>query len=85
MKVGAIPWMTMYTVMDTLIVLGVTFRSWASGFRAGKYMLDETGEMKAANEARMMVKIFSLFLRIVYGGSSLRMFRAEEFSGARAC
>jgi len=33
-------------------------------------MLEETGEMNAANEARMMVKIFCLSVRIVWGGSS---------------
>jgi hypothetical protein len=60
----------MYTVMVRLIVLDVTLRSLASALRAGRYMLDETGEMKAAKEASMMVRIFSLSWRVVCGGSS---------------
>ena len=35
-------------------------------------MLAETGEMNAAKEARMIVKIFCLSLRTVCGGSSWR-------------
>jgi hypothetical protein len=69
LNVGAIPQTTIYTVMEVLIVLAVALRSLASELRAGSLggRSCETGKMKAANEARITVKISFLFLRIVCG------------------
>jgi hypothetical protein len=53
---------TIYEVNVKLISVFETFKSWAKGFNAGKYMLPETGEKKPAHDA---IKTMNLFWLVV--------------------